>query len=109
MEAPERSRLQDLVQNAIDILRVMNENVVARKAAAIIGRCFDRLKGKPGSEPPAGKWDGLSFDAMFGEGMMTEMQRSFPFDVTSWDGASMFPWTNFGSQNLPDQTPDSGS
>ncbi|PNP86433.1 hypothetical protein FNYG_00135 [Fusarium nygamai] len=108
VEAPEKPRWQELIQNAIEVLGVMDENVVARKAAGIIKGCLDRLKRGQTSEPFTLLGDENPADILLNEGMM-ELQESFPFDVASWDGASIFPWTNFGPSNPSEQTPDSGT
>ncbi|CVL05898.1 uncharacterized protein FPRN_14216 [Fusarium proliferatum] len=108
VEAPEKHRWQELIQNAIEILSVMDDNVVARKAAGIIKECHDRAKRKQSSEVSTVSGNDNSFHTMFDHGMM-ELQQSFPFDVASWDGAGIFPWANFGPSIPPEQTPDSGS
>ncbi|KAF4434805.1 hypothetical protein F53441_13644 [Fusarium austroafricanum] len=108
VEAPEKHRWQELIQNAIEILGVMDENVVARKAAGIMKGCLDRLKRRHASGTFAVIGDENPFDMMFDERMM-ELQQSFPFDVASWDGAGIFPWANFGPSNPSEQTPDPGT
>ncbi|RBA15675.1 hypothetical protein FPRO05_12282 [Fusarium proliferatum] len=108
VEAPEKHRWQELIQNAIEILSVMDENVVAGKAAGIIKECHDRAKRKQSSEVSTVSGNDNSFYTMFDHGMM-ELQQSFPFDVASWDGAGIFPWASFGPSIPQEQTPDSGS
>lgn len=78
----------------------MDENIVARKAGAIINNCLERLKRSSSTEPLLDKIPTESSDALITD--VTELQQSFPFDVVNWDGTDMFPWADFWPNALDD-------
>ncbi|KAM0249718.1 hypothetical protein ACHAQJ_008920 [Trichoderma viride] len=90
----ERHRCQELLQKSIEILTVMEESIVACKAAGIIRRCLERLEGNLDLDPEACARDDIAANTIFDDGIL-ELQQSFPFDVANWEETDVFPWTAF--------------